>query len=146
MRFIAIVAACAALGATTFARQVGDGTSWTDGLGTTATVDVVDTPGPGVTIQVTDQTGHTPATTGTAGSNSTPDDPTCQNAPAAETNSPEPNEYRVKNGKLQKKNKETGKWVNMRAAKKKKGLQQPPRLEATYVGPESTGSLPPERL
>lgn len=142
---LSIVAACAVLGATTFARQVGDGTTWTDGVGTTCTVDVVDTPGPGVTIQVTDATGHTPATSGTPGANSTPNDPTCQNAPAAETNSPQPNSYRVKDGKLQKKN-AAGKWVNLRKAKKKP-LSRPPHVEPEAFGPGNEGtSLPPESL
>jgi hypothetical protein len=144
MKIPCIVAACASLGATTFAKQVQDGSSYTDGMGTTCTVDVVDTSGPGVTIQVTDSTGHTPATAGTAGSNSTQENPTCQNAPAAETNSPQPNEYRVKDGKLQKKN-SAGKWVNMRKAKK--GLKRPPRFVALNFGPGQEGtSLPPERL
>lgn len=144
MRIIAIVAAAALLCGTTFS-QVGSG-SYTDGVGGTVNITVTDTAGPGVSVTFQDQTGFTPATPGTTGSNSTAENTTCQNAggnDGVQTNSPDPSTFRIKNGKAQVK--KNGKWVNLRL-KKKKCLQRPPRLEAAYVGPENVGSLPPEPL
>lgn len=104
--------------------QVTDSSYWSDGQGTTATCDVTDTNGAapgGLTVTVTDHTGHTPPLDATHAPSSTQDKPKAQSSDEGQTNSPEPNEYRVKDGKLQKKN-SSGKWVNMRKSKKPRTL------------------------
>ncbi len=149
MKIIAIVAAAALLCGTTFSQTppptgipAPDGATYTDGMGNYATIDVVDVnpAQPGCTVQVTDDSGFTPATTGTAGANSTTDKPTCASAPEATTTGG--NTFRVKAiGKLEKKGAD-GKWRTWRKAKKPKQGQQ--RFEPTpVVGPGEEGtSLP----
>lgn len=100
--------------------QVTDGSTWTDSSGNVATCDVADTDSnpANVTVSVTDSTGFTSATTATASSGSTAEKPKAQSTEGRtmSTNSPQPNTYRVKDGKLQKKVKD--KWVNMTKTKK----------------------------
>lgn len=121
--------------------QVTDGSTWSDGMGTTAHVDVVDSgadSGAG-NVTVTDNTGFTDPLSATMTSDSTGANPKAQSSVAGETNSPDPNEYRVKDGKLQKKNKK-GKWVTMRRTRKKSNM---PGHSGVYGGvDEAGGSLP----
>lgn len=137
--------------------QVGDGSVWSDGLGTVATVDVVDSGANGGAgnVTVTDNTGFTDPLNATMAEGSTAEKPKADSSAAGETNSPAPNEYRVKNGKLQKKNSK-GKWVDMKKSKKKSSVARPEQIVTTRSpsdgpngcgrsgrrGPENTGSLP----
>jgi hypothetical protein len=119
--------------------QVSDGSVWSDGLGTTATVDVVDTAPDGGSglVTVVDATGFTGALTATMASTSTTTTPQAQSSVAGSTNSPHPHEYRVRSGKLQKKNSK-GQWVDMRRSRKKGSLG---RTGVSSPGEEG-GSLP----
>ena len=125
MRLVLPTLALHAFGTLTRA-QVNDGSTWTDSSGNTATVDVVDADPStnAVTVTVTDATGFTPPANGTAASGSTADKPKAQSTGAntMETNSPSPNTYRVRDGKLQKK--VNGRWVNMTKTKKKRAVRQ----------------------
>lgn len=111
---LAILALCSLARA-----QVTDGSTWTDSAGNVASVDVTDTDSnpANVTVTVTDATGFTPATTATASSGSTAEKPKAQTSGTMETRGG--TQYRIKDGKLQKK--VNGKWVNMTKTKKKKG-------------------------
>lgn len=148
MKIFAILAACALLAPTTFARQgVPDGSDWIFPDGTTCTVDVVDTTsGNGsVTVQITDATGSTPATPAAEGADSTTDRPTCESAPARSTTGG--NTLRIK-GNMPKKSKvqklnSSGQWVSGRLTRRKMtGLGQPLHMEPDYTGPGNVGSLP----
>ena len=151
MKRVLFAALCLALAARATTAQVQDGSSWTDGAGTTATTDVTETGETGCTVTVTDATGFTEPLSGTQSSGSTENKPAAQSSAAGETNSPQPNEYRVKNGKLQKK--KNGKWVDMRRVVKRQNLPKPPiRAEAgggIEIGEEGTsapGPLAPKPL
>ena len=121
--------------------QVMDGSLWSDGMGTTATAQVTETSDTAVVVTVIDHTGFTPPLNGSQSGNSTAENPGCQNSQSGVTNSNPGNEYRVKNGKLQKRGPD-GRWRDMRKAKKKRGLQKPPRLVPDFTGPGNGGSLP----
>lgn len=115
--------------------QIANGTYWTDGNGTTVRVDVTDTGLEGkVSVTLVDATGFTPGVTGTAGDNSTEQNPTAETFPAATTNAPdgEANSYRgrIVDGKpaVQTKN-DNGEWVTMTKVKKKKKHQPPGSFE-----------------
>lgn len=142
MKMIAIVAAAALLGGTTFSQlDIPDGGTYTDGFGNTATVDVVDNPEPGVIVQITTDDGFTPATDGTAGASSTADAPTCSSAPAATTSGGN-DQVRIKkiNGKSRVQIKKNGRWRTMRLTKPKPPKRQIQRLTPS-PGEEGT-SLP----
>lgn len=127
MKYLTRAFAALLILAASAAAQVGDGSYWSDGAGTTATVDVVDTGSNGGAgnVTVTDDTGFTNPLAATMSSGSTADKPKAQSSVAGDTNSPKPNTYRVKDGKLQKKNK-AGRWVTMKPVKKPKSSMQRP--------------------
>lgn len=108
------------LATASFAQEVRDGSYWTNSDGSeTCKVDVTDTGGTGVSVTYQDSTGFTSAVNGTAGPNSTTTTATASSAPAATTNSTPGNTYRIRNGKVQKKNAD-GTWSDLRKKKKSK--------------------------
>lgn len=119
-----------ALAAPTEAKQINNGSYWTDGAGTTVRVDIVDDAAPGVAVQVVDATGFSGSVTGTASSGSSAEHPSATSFPSATTNAPEGsgNTYRgavVENEEgdhesaVQKKN-ASGEWVTLTRKKKTK--------------------------
>lgn len=130
------------------AQGVPDGSDWLFPDGSSATVDVADTTPTTegtVTIQVIDDSGHTPATTGVEGSDSSSTKPTCESAPAKSTGGG--NTFRIKKGnpgksKLQKLN-SNGEWVSGRPVRRKKGgVGNTVFITGHNQGPENVGTLP----
>lgn len=93
--------------------QVKDDSTWSGG-GVTVTVDIVANPTVNtVSVTFTDSNGTSPAATGTPGSSSTSSDPTCTTSGNSQTPGSSGGNYRVQNGRVQRKN-SAGDWVNMR--------------------------------
>lgn len=112
-----ITSACSAviatvlLAATTTAKQIGNGSMWTDGAGTTASVSVAPTD-EGTMVQVTSADGFTSSVEGTGANGSS------VNGFPAGTTTGGGHTFRGRNGKVEKKN-EAGEWVPMKRTKKK---------------------------
>ena len=123
------------------AGEVKDDSSWTDGS-STVTVDITQNSSANdATVKFTDSAGTSPGATGTLGPSSTEAKPTATESDGASTPQPGGSTYRLKDGKVQKRNAQ-GQWVTWREVKKKKASGMPlyEQLQAGDPAP-SDGTL-----
>mgnify|MGYP001558894596 CR=1 FL=1 len=134
------------LAAPLMAQEVLDQSRWYGG-GEVVTADVdARQAGDGVDVNFTDSSGTSGGVQGTSGPGSTPDSPTCSDSGSASTPAPGGTEYRVRNGKVQRKTK-SGTWVNMRKRpeRKRNGGSSASSVDGTTRNPAEEVTSLPER-